>query len=96
MTEVIGLLTIHLRIPMCSSLKEKRSQLKPFLTKLGREFNISVAELDLNDRWDESLIGCVYLSNDGTHSQRSLQKIMSWIENNYPQFYIISDRIELI
>jgi uncharacterized protein YlxP (DUF503 family) len=81
---------------MCSSLKEKRSQLKPLLNKLGREFNISVAELDLQDRWDESLIGCVYLSNDSAHSQRSLQKILKWIERNYPHLYVISDRIELI
>jgi uncharacterized protein YlxP (DUF503 family) len=81
---------------MCSSLKEKRSYIKPFLTKLGREFNISVAELDLHDSWDESVIGCVYLSNQSAHSQRSLQKIMTWIEKNYPHLYIVTDRIELI
>lgn len=93
---VIGLLTMHLRIPCCSSLKEKRSQLKPLLVRLGREFNVSVAELDYQDRWDESLVGCTYLSNDGAHTQRSLQKIVSWVEGNFPQLDIIQDRIELI
>ena len=91
----IGLLTVHLRIPMCNSLKDKRSQLKPLLNRLGKEFNIGVAELDYHDRWGESLIGCVTLSNDGSHTQRSLQKIITWIERHYPHFVIIQDRIEL-
>ena len=92
----IGLLTIHLKIPACNSLKDKRRQVKPMITRLQREFNLSVAELDLQDSWTETLIGCTYLSNDGKHTQRSLQKVITWIERHYPQFYIIQDRIELI
>ena len=91
----IGLLTLHIRIPMCASLKEKRSQLKPFLHRLGKELNIGVAELDFQDSWGESLIGCVTVSNDGAHTQRSLQKVVTWIERHYPQFDIVQDRIEL-
>ena len=81
---------------MCASLKEKRSQLKPFLTRLQREFNVSVAELDYQDRWQEALIGCAYISNSGSHTQRSLQKVVSWIESHYPHLLIIQDQIELI
>ena len=92
----IGLLTIHLEIPMCASLKEKRSQLKPLLSRLQREFNISAAELDYHDRWQEALIGCTYLSNDGAHTQRALQKIVTWIEKYYPHLPIIQEHIELI
>jgi uncharacterized protein YlxP (DUF503 family) len=92
----IGLLTIHLRIPMCQSLKEKRGQLKPLLNRLQREFNIAVAELDYHDKWQESLIGCATLSNDSAHTQRRLQKIITWIERHYPHLTIIQDRIELI
>jgi uncharacterized protein YlxP (DUF503 family) len=42
----LGLLTIHLHLPGCASLKEKRGRLKPLLTRLHREFNISAAEID--------------------------------------------------
>jgi len=92
----IGLLTLHLKIPACSSLKEKRSQIKPLISRMQREFNISVAELDYQDNWGQTVIGCVYISNDGRHTQRSLQKIIYWVEKNYPQFYIIQERVELI
>lgn len=92
----LGLLTLHLKIPGCSSLKEKRSHLKPLLTHLHREFNISVAELDYQDHWQESLIGCCLLSNDHNHTQSSLSKIVRWIETRHPDLYIIQDRIEII
>lgn len=91
----IGLLTLHLSIPICRSLKEKRSHLKPLITRLQREFNVSVAELDYQDRWQETLIGCTYLSNSGAHTQRSLQKIASWVESHYPHLPIIQERIQL-
>ena len=81
---------------MCSSLKEKRSQLKPLLSRLKREFNVSVAELDLQDSWQDALIGCTALSNDAAHVQRSLQKIIPWIERHYPHLMIVQDRIELV
>ena len=92
----IGLLTIHLRMPMCRSLKEKRGQLKPLLSRLQREFNLAVAELDYHDAWQDALIGCAALSNDSAHTQRSLQKIIPWIERHYPHLTIIQDRIELL
>ncbi len=92
----IGLLTLHLKIPMSASLKEKRSQLKPLINRLKMEFNLSVEELDYQERWKEALIGCTYLSNSGAHTQRSLQKVVSWIENHCPRLPIIQERIELI
>ena len=91
----IGLLTVHLSIPVCASLKEKRGQLKPLITRLQREFNISVAELDFQDKWQEALIGCTHLSNDRAHTQRALQKVVTWIESHYPHLPIIQDQIEL-
>jgi len=91
----IGILTLHLSIPMCSSLKEKRSQLKPLLIRLGKEFNIAVAELDYHDRWGETVIGCATLSNNGAHTQRSLQKIIPWLERHFPHLTIIQEQIEI-
>lgn len=92
----IGLLTLQLKIPLCRSLKEKRSQIKPLLNRVGQEFNISVAELDLHDLWGETLIGCTYPSNDQAQTTRTLQNIIRWVEGNYPQFYIIQEQIEII
>jgi uncharacterized protein YlxP (DUF503 family) len=92
----VGLLIIHLRLPGCSSLKEKRSRLKPLLARLHREFNISVAEYDHNDSWQESVIACALVSNDNGQTQRSLQKVLKWIESSWPDVYLESEQLEII
>jgi uncharacterized protein YlxP (DUF503 family) len=93
---MIGVLTIHLILPGCKSLKEKRSRLKPLLARMQREFNISVAEMDLQDKWTDSIIACAMIGNDGAHLQRSLDTIRKWILSNWRNEQIFDDRIEII
>jgi uncharacterized protein YlxP (DUF503 family) len=92
----IGVLTLQVQLPGCKSLKEKRSRLKPLLTRLHREFNVSVAELDRQDVWDEASIGCVMISNQHQFSESSLQTVVHWLAKNWPDVTIIDDRIEII
>ncbi len=93
---MLALLTLHLHIPGCKSLKEKRSRLKPLLTRLHKEFNISVAEMDLNDVWQSTIIGCAVVSNDKAQAQRTLQAVSAWVEKNWHDMTIIDEKIELI
>lgn len=92
----IGLLTLHILIPGCSSLKEKRSRLKPLIARLHKEFNISVAEIDHLDNWDHSIIACAQVSNNNRHTQRVLQQIINWVDTNWPDIELIDEQIELI
>ena len=92
----IGLLTLQVHIPGCKSLKEKRSRLKPLLSRLHREFNISVAEVDRQDAWQEAVIACSLVSNDSSFAQRSLQTVARWMESNWPDLELRDERIELI
>jgi uncharacterized protein YlxP (DUF503 family) len=92
----IGVLTLHLQLPGCKSLKEKRSRLKPLITRLHREFNISVAELSRQDVWDEATLGCVMISNDHKFSESSLQTVIHWLNKNWPDVTLVDDRIEII
>ncbi len=92
----LGILTLYIRIPGCKSLKDKRSRLKPLLARLHREFNISVAELDLHDKWQEAVIGCALISNDNAHTQRNLQAIVTWLETHWPDIDLVDEQIEII
>ena len=92
----IGLLTLHIQIPGCTSLKEKRSRLKPLIARLHREFNISVAEMDHNDAWGEAVIACVIVSNEYKHVQRYLQKVLNWVESSWPDVFVMDDEFEII
>jgi hypothetical protein len=92
----IGLLTLHLHIEGCDSLKAKRRRLKPLMIRLGREFNVSVAELDYQDVWQDALIACALVSNANGHAQRSLASIPPWVERNWPDILLVAERIEII
>ena len=91
----IGVLTIHLHIPGCSSLKEKRSHIRPILIRLHREFNISAAEIDRMDAWQDAVIACALVSNNKNHTQRVQQKVISYTEKTWPDIYIANEQIEL-
>jgi uncharacterized protein len=93
---MIGLLTLHLHIPGCTSLKEKRSRLKPLMARLHKEFNLSVAEMEFQDKWRECLLACVMVGNNHVHLEQSLQSVGRWVEENWPDMQLIDDKIKLI
>jgi uncharacterized protein YlxP (DUF503 family) len=93
---MIGLLTIHLHLPGCTSLKEKRGRLKPLLSQLHKKFNVSVAEMDRQDMWQEVVIACAFVNSDGAQVQRSLQMVLKWVEGNWPDGDVIDEKIEII
>ncbi|MFC1997066.1 DUF503 domain-containing protein [Chloroflexota bacterium] len=92
----IGVLTLQIEIPGCKSLKGKRSRLKPLLSRLHREFNISVAEIDHHDAWQSAVIACALISNSPKHTQRALQNVATWVEEYWPDVTVIDDHVEII
>ncbi len=92
---MLATLTIHLHLPGCGSLKEKRSQLKPLLARLHREFNVSAAELDLQDAHQQAVIGCAMIGNNAAYLQSALETVRRWVESNWREGEIIDQRIEL-
>ena len=93
---MVGILTLHLHLPGCASLKEKRGRLKPLLARLHRQFNLSVAELDLQDKWQETIISCGMVGNDNVHLEQSLQAVVRWVESNWLDMQLMDEKIELI
>ncbi len=92
----VGLLTLHLQIPGCTSLKEKRSRLLPLLSRLHREFNVSAAEVESLDAWGEAIVACVMVSNSPRHTQRALQKVANWVEANWFDLDVVQENIEIL
>ncbi len=92
---MVGLLTIHLYLPGCTSLKEKRGRLKPLLARLHRQFNVSVAEMSLHDKWQESLISCGMVGNNTAYLQSALETVRKWAEANWSDGDVLDTKIEI-
>ncbi len=93
---MLGTLTVRLHLPACSSLKEKRGRLKPLIARLHRQFNLSVAEMEQQDSWQEATIACAMIGNERRHLESSLQSVANWIAGNWPDGMLVEQKIELI
>jgi uncharacterized protein YlxP (DUF503 family) len=93
---VIGVCTIDIDMPGCTSLKDKRSVLKSLLARLRQEFNVSAAEVDLHDVWQSASIAVAVVSTANGHAERSLQRVVRWIETHRPDVTVVGEYLELI
>jgi uncharacterized protein YlxP (DUF503 family) len=93
---VIGICTLELYLPGMNSLKDKRSVIKSVTARLNREFNISAAEVGLNDVWQSSTVGVAVVTTAEAHAEQMLENVVSWLERNRPDVEIVDYRIETI
>jgi hypothetical protein len=93
---IIGYLEIELYLPGTASLKEKRSMLKPLLSRMRNQFNVANAEIDHHDVWQSAVVGITTVSNSTSHCQQMLQTILNWIEQDFPDLMITHERIEIL
>jgi len=78
----VGVLIIDIMIRTSASLKEKRYVLKSIKDKLKHKFNVSVAELDFQDKWQRSQLGIALISNEFSHVEKSLQKVFRFLDES--------------
>jgi hypothetical protein len=76
----VGTCQITLQLYDVDSIKAKRRILKPVLSRLPKEFNISAAEVDHNDVWRTAVIGLAVVGNDVAKLHARLEKAVAWIE----------------
>ncbi|HRX02113.1 MAG: DUF503 domain-containing protein [Anaerolineae bacterium] len=93
---VIGIATLELSIPVNDSLKGKRSVVKPLIARLRREFNVSVAEVDLLDSHRAAIIGVACVSNDKAYAHGLLMKVVDHVERWRIDAELVDYEIELI
>lgn len=93
---IIGSCTLELYLPGIQSLKEKRSCLKSLIARLHREFNVSAAEVDLNDVWQSATVGMAVVTNNAGHAEQLLEAVLGWIERNRPDITIVEAVIEVV
>ena len=92
----IGLSYISLHLPDCRSLKAKRHILKPMLSRLHKEFNISVVEYDRQDAWQQAELGIAMISKDHKQIEQIYNAILDFFPSHWPDIQIIDDNIEII
>lgn len=83
-----------LRLPGNGSLKGKRSVVKSIVARLHQEFNLSVAEVDAQDVWQQAVIGMVCVSTDRDYAHGLLERAVQWVMSNRPDVEVLDYSIE--
>ncbi|MBN1901802.1 DUF503 domain-containing protein [Candidatus Sumerlaeota bacterium] len=92
---IIGLLQVEILIPGSNSLKDKRSVLKRILFHIRKNYNVSVAETGLNDKWRRAELSFIIINSLKDPIERTLRLIVSNLHEN-PDIEVLFDRIEFL
>ena len=90
----VGVGQVELFIPESGSLKSKRFVLKSIKTKIRNKFNVSVAEVENNDKWQRASLGIAVVSNDKKIVDSTLNQAINFIENDF-RVEVIDRSIEI-
>ena len=82
-----GLLTVTIHLQGIDSLKGKRKIVKSLVERLRSRFNASVAEVAAQDNKRLAVVGVSAVSNDGSHLDEQMDKIVNFIVND-GRFYV--------
>lgn len=80
---VVGTLKIDLHLHDNRSLKGKRKIVKSMVGKVKHRFNVAIAEVGSNDKWQKIELGISAVGNDRRHIDSSLSNVLSYIESLY-------------
>lgn len=92
---IIGICTCEIFIFNANSLKSKRSVVKSIIEKSKNRFNISIAEVGENDKWQKSIIAFSTISNDQKIVEETIEKVINFFDF-YSEIEIINIKREIL
>lgn len=84
----VGIYQVELFIPESNSLKSKRFIVKSLKTRIRNKFNVSVAEVGGNDKWQRTTLGMATVANE--------KKIIDSVFNQIKNLITSNVHVELI
>jgi len=76
------------------SLKTKRGIVKSILVRARNTFNVSAAEVALQDVHGEALLGFVTVSENRVAARKILEQLEEWLVEERPDLEVVSVQIE--
>jgi uncharacterized protein YlxP (DUF503 family) len=75
----VAVIQLELHIPTSRSLKEKRAVLRPIVEGIRHRFQISVAEVGYQDKWQRALVGMAVVSDSYGHAVEVVDNVERWV-----------------
>ena len=91
---LVGVCRLEIFVPESSSLKSKRFVLNSIKKRIRNKFNVSVAEVENNDKWQRISLGISMVSNERKFIDMNVAEILKLIERD-GRMEILSHLVEV-
>ncbi len=88
----VGALKIEILIPGSNNLKDKRKIVKSLKDKIRYNYNVSVAEIDYQEKWQRATIGFSVVNERRGEIEILIEKIKKTIEENFEVIILNTDQ----
>jgi hypothetical protein len=78
----VAVVTLKMSLPDSHSLKDKRHILKSLKDRIRNSFNVSVAEMDLQDVWQSACLAASAISPDKRFAEAVASKVVDFVRSD--------------
>ena len=93
---IIGVSEITLHLPESHSLKDKRQVITSLMARIRQRFEVAIAEVEENDRWQIAKLGVSCVSNSHQHASEVLDHVRHFIEETRPDIELTDSEVEIM
>jgi len=79
---IIGSCVVELFLHEPCSLKEKRQIIKSLIGRIQSRFNVSIAEVGMQDKWQSAEIGFACVSTTKKHANQMLDAVIRFMNHD--------------
>ena len=92
----VGVCKLTLRLPENQDLKGKRRVVKSLCDRIRFKFNVTIAEVDNNDKWQVATLGIACVSNSNRQVAQALDQVISYIEESHVDVEMVECEVEAL
>lgn len=93
---LVGTCQLVFHLPENHSLKGKRQVSRSLVQRIRNRFNVSVAEVSDQDRWQTLCLGVSCVTDDPRHANEILSKIVDFVEDHNDGAVLERTHIEVL
>jgi hypothetical protein len=93
---IVGICKFTLFLPGNQGLKSKRRVISSLSSRIGNKFNVSIAEVSDNEKWQLATLGFSCVSNNSRHVQEVIASVVDFVQNTRNDVEIVTHEIETI
>ncbi|HLI08692.1 MAG TPA: DUF503 domain-containing protein [Ktedonobacteraceae bacterium] len=93
---IVGICQITLHLPECHSLKEKRQVIKSVMARVRHQFEVAIAEVEEQERWQIAILGVSCVSNSKQHADEILEHVERYIVETRPDLVVTNVESEIM